>query len=727
MFVLMVVLILLSGLSYSQISHGGLPFKTIGGTKTTAEVLHLNIDTTGLADLKVQAGKEGPLKFAISGNVDIDPANSGTWYFDNQGTAVWQVRLKSPGAKSLHLVFDHFDPPIGARLFLFSPDRDLQLGAFTAANSNQNKILVTQPVPGDELVVQYQLPEKLKNQAQLNISQVGHGFLDLFGSDADKLGFMGPSGPCNVDVNCPEGENWQDQKRSVVKLFIDKLVGFDEVCTGVLMNNTAEDGKPYILTASHCIIDGVDASRTVFLFDYESPVCDGPDGFTDLSISGSILRATTQDLDFSLTELNDYPPIYYKPYYAGWNTNSSPPSSSVSIHHPSGDVKKISVDNDPAETANWLDYDPDAFWRILIWDVGTTEPGSSGGPLFDPNGLVVGTLAGGQAQCGNSINDYYQKYSEAWDRYASPATQLKAWLDPINSGVESLAGYDPYGPDNLTCDTLYNIGELEQLVLEELNPGVPSDGLWTGHNVDSITQYAERMDLQTGDEFAELVIQVGQVKTNSAIDSVEFRLWNGDQKPESLLVSKKYPLLYFQDTTEYIISLDTVIQFTGRFWAGYRISYDGPVSGPLMDQFSLFQAEPRSGSGENTAVYYSNDQWYAFDTSSASLMKTSLAIKARMCSDIPKLSIDDLQDPGPGVDVKLFPNPASNALRLELPAYEDIILEIHSYTGNILFKRSYPNSSGEILLNLENFKPGFYILKIRGESYVVSRKFLVIR
>jgi hypothetical protein len=95
-----------------------------------------------------------------------------------------------------------------------------------------------------------------------------------------------------------------------------------------------------------------------------------------------------------------------------------------------------------------------AFWRVVNWETGTTEGGSSGSPLFNQNQLIVGNLTGGQADCVNSVNDYYSKLYVGWDHYAATAQQLKHWLDPINSGVTNLPGFDPFGkPDTVIIDT----------------------------------------------------------------------------------------------------------------------------------------------------------------------------------------------------------------------------------------------------------------------------------
>ncbi|KPK86591.1 MAG: hypothetical protein AMS27_04690 [Bacteroides sp. SM23_62_1] len=227
-------------------------------------------------------------------------------------------------------------------------------------------------------------------------------------------------------------------------------------CTGVLLNTPDLTPEPYILTVAHCIGSQNEASKSIFYFNYESPECDGPDGSINHSISGSQLIATgdtlgdnlnRDSLDFSLVKLTVTPPDSFSVFLAGWNRDTTAASQTASIHHPHGDVKKISFDYDkPVTSYHTPNYYPDyvdfSHWRIIQWDLATTEMGSSGAPLFDQNKRVVGILTGGEARCVSSVDDYYTKIDYAWDYYTSPLKHLKTWLDPTNSGVIAIDGRD---------------------------------------------------------------------------------------------------------------------------------------------------------------------------------------------------------------------------------------------------------------------------------------------
>jgi lysyl endopeptidase len=89
---------------------------------------------------------------------------------------------------------------------------------------------------------------------------------------------------------------------------------------------------------------------------------------------------------------------------AGWDRTGNNVFGRVltGIHHPNGDQKKISQTT-LATTAS--KYEDNANWASInthikvTWAQGTTESGSSGSALFNPEGRIVGQLHGGAASC----------------------------------------------------------------------------------------------------------------------------------------------------------------------------------------------------------------------------------------------------------------------------------------------------------------------------------------
>jgi len=438
---------------FAQVSFSGSPLFTEEVFPVDIPIITLpGVDVIGLRTL---IEKRAPYLKTLPVALDIPVAfnfeNSGQWSETEQGTKVWRIGFYSPGARSIAITFSSFEIPSEARLFICSPDGGKWIGAFTHRSRGRNSNLSTSDLPGDTIIIEYQIPGDLVDKGDLEIGLISHGLHLPIMESSSKDSLAQHSGFCNVDINCSLGDDWQIEKRSVCRILVHKFdtlitgdtIRWSEICSGVLVNNTRNDRRPLVLTANHCITNEYEAEFAVFYFGYESPWCDGPDGTNKNSLFGSALLATSDRIDFSIIELDQSPPLSYNAYFAGWNRGSATPLNTVCIHHPKGDVKKISIDNDPPLIFSYSGFDENAFWLIQKWEVGTTEPGSSGSPLFDPNHYVTGLLSGGSATCINPVTDYFCRLSEAWDNYPDSINQLKYWLDPDGLGQISIPGNDP--------------------------------------------------------------------------------------------------------------------------------------------------------------------------------------------------------------------------------------------------------------------------------------------
>ncbi len=413
----------------------------LNSDKSLVEMPAFDLQAVMEANAANELNKIGPYMFGYEHQVNYDMNNSGTWTVLSNGDRIWKLSLKSAGALSLNLVFSDFFIPEGGSLHFYNADKTHVVGAYTSSNNNVNNELGTELLKGEEGTIEYYEPANAVGKGRLLITMVVHGYRDINNFYSEKG--LNDAGACNMDVICPDADDWRDEIRSVAR-----IVNGGGVCTGTLLNNTAQDGTPYFLTANHC--DPQYMGSYVFQFKYESPTCGSQTSTNSTSpsgglnvVNGSVLRARNGDSDFGLLELNAIPDY---PYYAGWDNSGDIPQSAVGIHHPSGDVKKISFDDDVLQSSI---YGSAQTWRIEEWErLTTTEPGSSGSGLWDQNHRVIGQLYGGAAYCGNgnSVNDYYGKFSTSWDGNGSSSSseRLSDWLDPQNTGVSTLDGWDPY-------------------------------------------------------------------------------------------------------------------------------------------------------------------------------------------------------------------------------------------------------------------------------------------
>ncbi len=387
-----------------------------------------------------------PTRYAVSQSVSLHPESAGSWEELADGTHLWRLLIRSPGAQTMSLGMRTFDLPPDATFWVHHPDGSWVQGPYTVRDRNAAGGLWTAVVMGDAIVAELHVPRSDAG-IKLEISSILHGYR---GFDQVEATNTAKRGSCNVNVACPEGYRWADQIRAVARIAFTGDDGFGYLCSGQLMNNTAEDDTPYFLTAGHCIQSGTEAATVVAYWNYQTPSCESFfGGGLAQNQSGATLRARSDfdALDFALLELDDVPNPSFGVYFMGWDARDAVPQSSVSIHHPSGDQKSITFDADPPSITSYLGSTSPGdgeHLRVADWDLGTTEGGSSGSCLLDElSGLCVGTLSGGYAACGNDAADWYARLHLQFSGRANPRRRLADWLDPLGSGAEYLTGKDP--------------------------------------------------------------------------------------------------------------------------------------------------------------------------------------------------------------------------------------------------------------------------------------------
>jgi lysyl endopeptidase len=226
------------------------------------------------------------------------------------------------------------------------------------------------------------------------------------------------------------------------------------LCSGALINNTSGDLTPYFLTAHHCGVTAATAATVVVYWNYQNCPCRTPgsaasggagNGSLGQFQTGSTVRADYASTDVTLLELDDPIAAAVNAHWAGWDRTGADASSAVGIHHPGGEEKRISFENDPTTVTSYYGTavpGDGTHIRVTDWDLGTTEGGSSGSPLFNPDHRIIGQLHGGDAACGNNEDDWYGRFSVSWTGGGTNSTRLSNWLDPGSTGVTVLDGID---------------------------------------------------------------------------------------------------------------------------------------------------------------------------------------------------------------------------------------------------------------------------------------------
>lgn len=397
-----------------------------------------------LAEDAIRSKQGYPGRYGVVVPLSLSPATGGSWRTLKNGSPVWIGKIHAEGAKAIRVYLRNYRLPKGASLSLYNEDQTVHYGAYTAAHNNEEGIVPVLPISGETVYIEYVPGPNGTKDSPFEVYQIAQAYRDVYAAAREKA--FGDAGSCNINVNCTDGAPWADEKRGIVLI----LNSGGDWCTGSMINNTAQDGTPYVLTANHCFEGaGNSIAGWSYVFNFESSTCTSAAASYSQQISGSTLRARLYDSDFVLAELSQDVPDSYNAYFNGWDRSSvTVPTATVCIHHPSGDIKKISFD-DAAPVINTDEIGspatafPNNVWTVE-WDRNsTTEGGSSGSPLFNAtSGLIIGQLWGGSASCTNLTGtDIYGRFSLSWDRTgATTANSLKSWLDPTNSGVTTLAG-----------------------------------------------------------------------------------------------------------------------------------------------------------------------------------------------------------------------------------------------------------------------------------------------
>jgi hypothetical protein len=387
---------------------------------------------------RVELDAGGPPRFAIESPVQITPDTHGAWEQVDQNTVIWRVRVSCDNAVSLNFGFTRYRMPEGGRLYIHQSDGDRSIRPFTADDNDDHGELWTPMLAGPDAVIEVTLPFDRQNELELELGAINTAYRG-FGAVPD---YDTRSGSCNVDVVCPEGDDWRSEIPSSGVYTVNGVW----YCSGSLINNTSGDQTPYFLTANHCSVTTSNDQGVVVYWNYENSWCRPPgsgssggagDGSLAQFSSGVIFRAARSASDFTLVEIEDPLNPDWSLSFSGFDATGADASSAVAIHHPNTDEKRISFEYQPTTTTSYLSNTvpgDGTHVRITDWDLGTTEPGSSGSPLYNQDHRIIGQLHGGYASCTSQTSDWYGKLSVSWDAGTTASARLRDWLDPGNTG-----------------------------------------------------------------------------------------------------------------------------------------------------------------------------------------------------------------------------------------------------------------------------------------------------
>lgn len=729
----------------AQVSHGGRPLPLSLMRSTNGQMFkemppfdvqeELRIDSLNESDLR------SGFRFAYKFITDYNRYNSGVTFTGPDGTRVWRLGIYSPGALSINVLFTEYELPEGAQLFLYNEDQTQILGSFNHLNNSELNLLPVSPIQGDRLIIEYQEPANASFQGRLTVGEVNHGYRSLRGLEpGDNTSLIGKIPPlaCYQDGT----NDYAQWGQSVVLLIIDGSVG----CTGTLINNTDNDGKPYLLTASHCLnkqftMKNPDyekiAGSIVCFFNFNSPFCDPIlRGTEEMSTASTYFKAVNEMADMALLELTATPPVYYRPYYAGWNAQEVGPAPYTCIQHPQYSVKRISIsDEDLAPFTltdpNMIFYE-NAHLHVKTWEVGYTASGSSGSPLFNADGEIIGALSGGQSSENSPKNDYFFSLKKPWDAIDTPERQLKYWLNPSDDETKVCEGLDPYkSTPCFRLSNIYDSGNQENAECT-LYPGSEKAYLF-GNNPANITEYAEAYQVAKAGTLYGAYFVTPPAGANYKQMEVEVTVYSGDSKPSTLLYTETFQPTYsnksilddtFIETAkslnrsqESYIHFSKPVNVSGKFYIGYKLK-----SVPENTYFSAYNL-PKGKTTRNTAWVHDKNGWRQATEYTQAGFSTSLFIDPVIQYGNP-VSNEKLEA---NEQVLIHLGPEKGMVHLVLPdGIEKATYTLHSAQGKV-------SENGEITdrqatLHFLKLTSGVYFLTVHyGEEHYTQKIIFLIK
>lgn len=710
-----------------------------------------------LNTMKLNSGKDGNFyQIARLMPFQANTHSSGIWTNFDDGSKLWRLQVESPGANGLAFYFSHYEIPKGAVVFVYNPETGEYSNPEYTNSNTEVKSYSTSYVVGSKVVLEYYQPADVKGEPKLEIESVGYYFREK-SAISKRINELGDAETCHPNAHCTEGNAKTDQRRSVVKIIVVEggQAGF---CSGALINNTANDCKNYILSAQHC---GAAASASnmgqwKFYFNWQSPNCAAPTqqqaaGYDDQVLTGCVKRAASGTVsnvttsDFLLLELSSAIPSTYNVYYAGWDRSTTAPSNGLSFHHPMGDIKKVSTFNNAATNSSWNGQTSGTHWQVR-WSStanghGVTEGGSSGSPLFNTAGRIVGDLSGGSSYCSTPNSpDLYGKLSYSWQSAGTTNDrQLKPWLDPGNTGATTLDGRNACngtnpgggtggnnggnngGGSTTGCDTTGNfiIGTHSPVIIQLQNNG----GYLAGNNSYGDKAKAEKFTGNTAGSQLKGILYAFAAKSGNG--SASLKVWNANGTggtPGTELATVSVPLANIT-TGGSMIALDlssNPITINGDFFAGVVL----PTGSSVL---ALYTSDEGEVTAETGWEQYNDNSWHSYiDSYDENFSHTIFKVMCTTGSNgngngggSTSLSEVEIAE-----GLKLYPNPATfEAYLISENGQEITSVKVLDMTGKSVFIQANTVMESASVIPVHNLSAGVYqvMVQINGTSWVAKK------
>ena len=636
---------------------------------------------------------QAPAKYGYC--FDVNYTMSDGVYEVLDSVRIWSLKISSPGAFSLNFLFDELHLAHDAQLRIFNTDGTMVYGPVTEnQNLEYGRKLLTDLVAGDEVIIQILEPTAENEKSLLKISQVVHAYKNMFPfipSGSSTKALILPLS-CYRDVACYPA--WSQETEGVVKIILPN----GQTASGALLNNTAQNFRPFILTAYHVYnLHSSTVSNWTFIFGFKKYSCGGAGNFTTYAYSGATFRAGWASSDFALLELNTSINPSHPISFLGWDTKSTAPTSVYAMHHPDGIEMKLSEKTgSPSTEGN--------YWTFKRFTNGALEGGSSGGPLFDQNKRVIGQVQGGIEVCQDDQhfdqNPLFGKLNISWTGGGTSSTRLKDWLDPqnvittSNTSINTVKALNTFsGPFLVPCtgNVTYSLALPLSAYDFSWSWSISTLMLHSGQGTNSVTVYKNPAS----------TVQSAQI-------SLTCRLYSGGT------------LVTFTKIVEIGVPRITSLSPSGTTYTRtgqtvYFVAYPSLNSSEGKYDWVAPGGSQSKWQNYNDITYYQEGY---YPVSVRTYMSTAEGHACNITGTTYTTSYVSASDYSPSPSLG-YPNPVSDVLNLDLdqiPAAKaqgaNLTYDVRLYDGQGNLLRQASNKGGTIQYNVSNLPDGFYYLHI---------------
>jgi hypothetical protein len=325
---------------------------------------------------------------------------------------------------------------------------------------------------------------------------------------------------------------------------------------------------------------------------------------------------------------------------------------------------------------------------------------------------MVGSLTGGTSTCSDPTDDLFAMFSIQWNHYSTTNQQLKAWLDPDNTGVAEIPSLNPYSQTQ-SCDLFSNMIYGESYTLQHL--GNVSGGYISGHNYQKITNYAEKFIQTKQTKITDIAIGVAKsISTGNANSLIHLQVFKEDTVsglPGEKLMTMDIPINLLSQNKMNLITLDNPLIVNGKYFIGYELNYTNP-----SDTFAVYSTS-RKKTSQNKAFIQQDGFWKPFYAFPGIDQPTSLLIDAQGCQSIAADTIPPTPTEANKFKI-LYPQTGiSDYVYLQNTGSEEYVrINLYDISGRKMFIRQENITSVPQLIALENYSSGIYFLTIEGST-----------